>query len=227
MNTAIIVAAGIGTRLDPETPKQFIEIHGKPLIVYTLERFESCSAIDEIVAVVAEGEAERFRAMIEPYEISKLRQVVTGGRLRAESVANGLAAVDPATEIVAVHDGARPLVSTDEILRTVNAAREFGAACLVGSIPDTIKEVDGETIVGTLDRRQLRRALTPQAFKLEILKRAFEEAGSLEQATDECFLVEQLGERVEAVPGNSRNIKVTFPADLAVAEHFLGKEAAE
>ena len=223
MNTAIIVAAGEGTRLDPERPKQFIDIHGKPLIVHTIGRFESCPAVDEIIVVVAEGEVTGFNAMIEPYGFQKIKNIVAGGRLRAESVANGLAAVSADTEVVAVHDGARPLVTGDEIERTIAKAREKGAACLVGTIPDTIKEVDGDLVVGTLDRRQLRRALTPQAFRLDILKRAFDEAESLEQATDECFLVEQLGVPVEAVPGNSKNIKVTFPADLAVAEHYLGE----
>lgn len=224
MNTAIIVAAGSGIRFNSQIPKQFVEILGKPIIVHTLERFEACDAIDAIVAVIASGETGRFRRISEKYPISKLTQLVSGGATRAESVYNGLAAVDPRTEMVAVHDGARPLVSGDEISLTIAAAIETGAACLVAPVTDTIKEVSGDNIVGTLDRKNLRRALTPQVFRLEILRAAFAQGDLSPEVTDECYLVEKLGYDIAIVEGSPRNIKFTHPEDLNFAEMHLKNE---
>jgi len=224
MNTAIIAAAGQGTRLDPKRPKQFLELLGKPVIIHTLERFDSCSAIDQIVLVSAcdkRGEAE---ALIENFNIRKARSVVTGGETRAESVHKGLDAVDPATEIVAVHDGARPLVSVDEIMRTIDAASKSGAACLVSEVTDTIKEIDGQFVSRTVDRSRLRRALTPQAFRYEILKKAFDGADLTDTVTDECYLVEKLGVEIALVDGSARNIKITRVEDLILAEAFLTQQ---
>ncbi|MDQ3062065.1 MAG: 2-C-methyl-D-erythritol 4-phosphate cytidylyltransferase, partial [Acidobacteriota bacterium] len=129
------------------------------------------------------------------------------------------------TEIVAVHDGARPLVSSEEISRTIEQARETGAACLVAAVTDTIKEVRDGKIVATIDRKQLRRALTPQAFRFEILKLAFETADLSEATTDECFLVEKLGYEISVVEGSAQNIKITTQKDFALAEFFLNKIA--
>jgi 2-C-methyl-D-erythritol 4-phosphate cytidylyltransferase len=224
MNTAIIVAAGSGIRFNSPIPKQFVEILGKPIIVHTLERFDACDAIDAIIVVVASKETDRFGQISEKYPIGKLTQVVSGGATRAESVYNGLAAIDPSTELVAVHDGARPLVSVDEISMTVAAAVEVGAACLVVPVTDTIKEVSGENIVGTLDRKNLRRALTPQVFRLEILRAAFAQGDLSWEVTDECFLVEKLGYDIAIVEGSPRNIKFTHPEDLMFAEMHLRNE---
>ena len=128
----------------------------------------------------------------------------------------GLDAVGGA-DIVAVHDGARPFVTPDEIDRTVAKAIETGAACLVGRVTDTIKTISGDEISGTLDRDKLRRALTPQVFKKEVLQRAFELGDLSEAVTDECYLVEKLGHPIAFVEGSSRNIKITHPDDLAFA----------
>jgi 2-C-methyl-D-erythritol 4-phosphate cytidylyltransferase len=218
MNTAIIVAAGSGTRFGTETPKQFIEICGKPLLLHTLERFENCPIIDEIILVLSVEFVENFHAK----NISKLKKIVAGGKTRAESVLNGLKSVNPKTEIVAVHDGARPLVSSVEITQVIEKAKEKGSACLVAKVTDTIKEISntGE-ILQTIDRTKLRRALTPQAFKIEILKRAFAENEVGEIATDESYLVENLGVKVSIVEGSSKNIKVTTQEDLNFVEQFL------
>jgi len=220
VNTAIIVAAGSGTRFGSDIPKQFVAIAGKPLLVYTLEKFEACNEIDEIVLVLSADQISNFRS-----EISKLKKVVTGGTSRAESVQNGLAAVSEDTQIVAVHDGARPLVSVDEISRTVRKAAETGAACLVAQVSDTIKHVENGEIVRTVDRTKLRRALTPQAFKVEILKRAYEEFGADESATDECYLVEKLDVPISCVGGSSQNIKVTRSEDIRLVEAILSEKA--
>lgn len=224
MNTAIIVAAGSGQRFDPTKPKQFVTISGKPLIIHTIERFEACPAIDEIVLVLSESGRAEFEISNFRSEISKLKKIVAGGASRAESVRNGLAAVSDQCVVVAVHDGARPLVSVNEIMATVAKASETGAACLVGAVTDTIKTIRGDEIAGTLDRDKLRRALTPQAFKIEVLRSAFDLGEIDERVTDECYLVEKLGHPIAFVEGSSRNIKITRPEDIIVAEAIIGNE---
>ncbi len=222
MNTAIIVAAGKGTRFGTEKPKQFHDIGGKPLIIHTLQKFESCSAIDEIILVLSAAEIENFTRIAAKFQLKKLSKIVAGGKTRAASVLNGLKAIDAkAAEIVAVHDGARPLVSVEEIAQTVEKARETGAACLTGLVTDTIKEVKDGKIVRTIDRANLRRALTPQCFRYEILKRAFEASEIGEIVTDECFLAEKLGVEISIVEGSAKNIKITTPEDFLLAESLL------
>lgn len=221
MNTAIIVAAGSGSRFGAELPKQFVEILGKPLIIHTLEKFEACSEVDEIVLVLSENFIGEFQISDLRSEIPKLKKVVAGGSTRAESVKNGLDSVAAETRIVAVHDGARPLVSVLEITKTIEKAKEIGAACLVTAVTDTIKTIRGDEIVGTLDRDKLRRALTPQAFRVEVLRSAFDLGGIGEAATDECYLVEKLGHPIAFVEGSSQNIKITRPDDLVFAEAIL------
>ncbi len=217
--TAIIVAAGSGSRLDPETPKQFLILDGRPVLAHTLERFQSAPSIDSIVLVLATNRVAEFEQ-----KFDKVIKIVAGGPTRAASVLNGLNAVDSESAIVAVHDGARPFVSVDEIERTVASAKETGAACLVGSVTDTIKTIRGDEISGTLDRDKLRRALTPQVFRSELLRRAFELGGTGEAVTDECYLVEKLGHPIALVEGSSRNIKITHPEDLKLGEVFLQQD---
>lgn len=221
MNTAIIVAAGSGSRFDSEIPKQFVEILGKPLLVHTLERFEECSSIDRIVLVLASGESEKFKYFLDRFNLNKTTAVVAGGSTRSQSVRNGMRAVDPQTQIVAIHDGARPLVSVDEITRTIEAARKMGAACLVAAITDTIKEVEDGRVTGTLDRSKLRRALTPQAFRFQLLAEALDSAELDDAVTDESMLLERIGHKVAIVEGSSRNTKITHFEDLALAEACL------
>ncbi len=222
MNAAIIVAAGSGTRFGSPVPKQFLEILGKPLLIYTLEKFENCPAIDEIVLVLPAAEIENFQNIIEKFNVKKLSKILSGGETRSASVLNGLNSIDEKeAEIVAVHDGARPLVTVAEIAKTVEKARQTGAACLVTAVTDTIKKVTDGKIVDTIDRAKLRRALTPQCFRYEILKRAFAENEIGEVVTDECFLVEKLGYEIAAVEGSARNIKVTTPEDFVLAESLL------
>ena len=227
LNTAIIVAAGAGKRFGDERPKQFIELLGKPLIIHTIERFESCPAIDEIVLVAAEDRSEEFRELLAGQPFAKVRAIVPGGATRAQSVRSGLDSIDGETAwIVAVHDGARPLVTAREITQTVEAASLHGAACLVADLTDTIKEVDHGFITRTVPRAGLRRALTPQAFQYDILRKAFDDAELGEDVTDECCLVERTGIRIFCVEGSSRNIKITRPEDLKLAEMYLSEPPA-
>jgi 2-C-methyl-D-erythritol 4-phosphate cytidylyltransferase len=219
MNTAIIVAAGSGSRFASSVSKQFVQLRGKPLIFRTFEPFEACPAIDEIILVISEDGREQFVPLQGEHDLKKLRSIVTGANTRAGSVRMGLNAVDPSTaNIVAIHDGARPLVTVSEITRTVEMAKETGAACLVAEVTDTIKQVDGAKIVETIDRTRLRRALTPQAFRYDLIIKAFDGPGFDENATDESSVVERLGITVAAVEGSGRNIKITRPEDLALAE---------
>lgn len=222
MNTAIIVAGGSGSRFGGKTPKQFLEILGKPLIIHTLEKFQQCHEIDEIILVLPSNQTTNFLQIVNKFGITKLSKIVSGGTTRAESVSKGLNAFRPIkSEIIAVHDGARPLVTPEEISDCILKAKETGAAILVATVTDTIKQINGDKIVQTIDRNQLKRALTPQCFRYQILKRAFDNADLNESATDESYLVEKLGIEVSIVEGSPQNIKITTQADLKFAENLL------
>jgi 2-C-methyl-D-erythritol 4-phosphate cytidylyltransferase len=223
MNVAIIAAAGRGSRMAGDRPKQFLQLAGVPIIFHTLKPFEQCDSIHEVIVVLPAEESAGFLSLAGNYGLRKLSKVVPGGNTRAESVWRGLLSLRTATaEIVAVHDGVRPFVSVEEIGRTVSAAQSHGAAILVGPATDTIKEVRDEEVIKTLDRTALRHALTPQCFRYELLRRAYEHADVHDPAiTDDSLLIEQLGESVKIVEGNSRNIKITTQRDLEIAEAML------
>ena len=224
MNVAIVVAAGSGTRLSGNRPKQFLELGGVPIIIHALRQFERCHAINEIVTVLPAEETAGFLSQAKEFGLQKLSRVVAGGETRAQSVQRGLAVISEA-EIVAVHDGVRPFVTPAEIELVVEAAKASGAAVLVAPVADTIKEVEGERIIRTVPRNQLRRALTPQCFRLDVLRLAYEALDELEAAgveiTDESFLVERLGVEILTVEGSTRNIKITREEDLVLAEAIL------
>lgn len=222
MNSAIIVAAGTGKRFGTDVPKQFFPLAGKPMILHVLEKFESCDSIDRIILVLPENYLG-FLASIN-YRPIKRVSCTAGGKIRAESVFNGFKMLDSQSEIVVVHDGARPFVSVDEIAKVISVARERGAACLVAPINDTIKEVANDKILRTVDRRSLRRALTPQAFKFDILLKAFEMVPLDESITDESYLVELAGFEVSTVEGSQSNIKITTSDDLKLAELLILRE---
>lgn len=226
MNIAIIAAAGAGTRMASDRPKQFLQLAGRPVIFHTLKVFEECDSIDEVILVLPAAESAGFLSLAGKYGVRKLARVVPGGVTRADSVRRGLLAIRAATaEIVAVHDGVRPFVTVDEIDRTVAAAQADGAAILVAPVTDTIKEVRGASVLRTLDRGGLRRALTPQCFRYELLREAYEHADVNDPSlTDESALVEQLGRPVSIVEGSARNIKITTVEDLAIAEAILAAD---
>lgn len=224
MNTAIIVAAGTGSRFKSDIPKQFVEIVGKPIIIHTLERFDACELIDEIVLVLSSVGVETFESIAGDFRFRKPVRLIRGGSTRAGSVQNGLDAVGPETEIVAVHDGARPLVTESEICSVIEKAAETGAACLTAPVTDTIKRIEGGSIVDTLDRTRLRRALTPQAFRVSVLREAFEGTELNESATDECYLVERTGRDIAYIDGSPRNIKITTPDDIVIARMYLEQQ---
>ena len=226
MNIAIIAAAGAGTRMASDRPKQFLLLAGTPVIFHTLQVFELCDSIDEVVVVLPAAEAAGFLSLAGKFGVRKVARVVPGGATRADSVKRGLMSIRAATaEIVAVHDGVRPFVTVDEIDSTVAAARAHGAALLVAPVTDTIKQVADQSVLRTLDRGGLRRALTPQCFRYELLRRAFQDVDVNDRKfTDESALVERLGESVAIVEGSARNIKITTVEDLAIAEAMLAAD---
>ena len=220
MNVAIIVAAGAGRRMGGGRAKQFREISGIPIIIHTLRRFDECQSIAASVVVLPRDECEEFRALAERHGIRKHARAVAGGETRGESVLRGLQALaSDEVEIVAVHDGVRPFVRAEEIDRTVREAEVFGAAILAVPSTDTVKEVEGGRILRTLERAKLWRAQTPQCFRYDLLRRAYELASpdGLD-ATDDSALVERAGATVRVVEGGAHNIKITTPQDFALAE---------
>ena len=223
MNIAIIAAAGAGTRMASDRPKQFLLLAGTPVIIHTLKVFEQCESINEVIVVLPAAESAGFLSLAGKHGLRKVARVIPGGVTRAESVKRGLLAIRAATaEVVAVHDGVRPFVTVDEIDATVAAAHADGAAILVAPVTDTIKRIDDGRVVQTLDRGGLRRALTPQCFRYELLRQAYQAADVTDPAaTDESVLVEQLGHPISVIDGSARNIKITTVEDLAIAEAML------
>ena len=223
MNTAIIAAAGTGSRMASDRPKQFLQLAGTPIIFHTLVPFEECESVQEVIVVLPAEESAAFLTLAGKRGLRKLSRVVPGGTTRADSVKRGLMAVRAASAgIVAVHDGVRPFVTVEEIESVVKAAEIHGAAILVAPVTDTIKQVNGDTIVNTLERRDLRRALTPQCFRYELLREAYEHADVNDPSlTDESALVEKIGVPVTTIEGSSKNIKITTPQDLLIAEAFM------
>lgn len=225
MNVAIIAAGGRGARLGGKQAKQFRALGGTPIIVHTLRRFEHAASIGEVVIVLPPDEVASFVNLSTKYNLRKLARVVPGGDSRGESICKGLQTLRTATAgVVAIHDGVRPFVTAAEIDETVRKAEEVGAAVLAAPAVDTIKEIDKDFIVRTLRRENLRHALTPQCFRYDILRRAYEEArrdDGVAGATDDSALVEKLGVRVAVVNGDPRNIKITRPQDLVLAEQLL------
>ena len=221
MNTAIIAAAGTGVRMARDRPKQFLLLAGTPVIFHTLKPFEQCESIDEVILVLPAEESAGFLSLAAKFR--KVARVVPGGDTRADSVKRGLMAIRSATaRIVAVHDGVRPFVTVEEIDATVMAAQQHGAAILVAPVTETIKQVRDQRVVETLDRSGLCRALTPQCFRYELLRQAYQQADVNDPSlTDESALLEQLGIPVSMVEGSARNIKITTAEDLAIAEAFL------
>ena len=224
MNVAIVVAGGRGTRFGGHRPKQFLELNGAPVIVQTLRQFERAGEIQNVVVVLPAAQTAGFQSLIQKFDLKKVSRVVAGGETRSQSVRNGLETIDEA-DIVAVHDGVRPLVTPDEIDQVVRVANDKGAAILVAPVGDTLKQIEQDRVLRTVPRLNLRRALTPQCFRFAVLKRAYERLSEIEssgnEVTDDSFLVERLGVEIVALAGSARNIKITNQEDLAFAAALL------
>ncbi len=236
----IIPAAGLGTRMAP-TPvggkskkksspsKQFTELGGTPILIHTLRKFAAVEAVSEIWIALRENEIAGFRSQLESEvkDIKKKVELVVGGEHRQQSVENALNAVAAGPdEIVLVHDAVRPFVTPEIIKEVIEAAQKYGAAIAGLPAVDTVKQVertaDGALVKATIPRASIVMAQTPQGFRYSVIKKAFDEAsadGFL--GTDEASLVERSGHEVAVVMGSSRNIKITAPADMELAEFYL------
>ena len=225
---AIIAAAGFGRRMKADRPKQLLALNGTPIIIHTIRKFDVSSVIDYIIVTAPRDSVEEVRDLVKSAGFKKSVIVVEGGERRQDSVASGLNHLQSGTDIVAVHDGVRPFVSIDDIENAVRQAERTGAAVLGVPIGETVKQVEKDVIESTLTREHLVLAQTPQVFRTEILKEAFDRARKDEYyGTDESSLVERLGHPVAIVRGSERNIKITRPTDLTLARAFLEEEKAE
>lgn len=223
--TAIIVAAGKSKRLKDKVPKQFIEIEGKPLLCHTLEIFEKCDEIDEILLVVPEDWLTYCSTeVVDKYGFRKINKVIAGGEKRQDSVYKGLSAIPGDTSIVVIHDGVRPLVESSKIIESIKMCKECKAVILAVPVKETVKRIEDGSVVTTLNRERLWIAQTPQTFEYKTLLNAYEKAKSDGfVGTDDASLVERLGIEVKILESDYDNIKITTPEDLVLVEEYLRK----
>ncbi len=229
---AILPAAGLGTRMGAETPKQFLELDGTPIVFHSVRRIASCPLVTDIIVATRADVVASLEERIRGERYTQTVRVVRGGDSRQESVALALQEVSNDTEIVLVHDAVRPFVTPEQITRVIEEARRCQAAILGIPAMDTVKEVkraslpeDVALIIGTIPRERVVLAQTPQAFSTKLLKEAFARAqADGVTASDEAGLVERLGHDVHVVLGSERNIKITKPADMDLARFYLEQE---
>jgi 2-C-methyl-D-erythritol 4-phosphate cytidylyltransferase len=235
--TAILPAAGLGTRMGAETPKQFLELDGVPVLIFTLQRLAACPAITDFVIATRAEEVDSVAARIAQENLGRPVHVVRGGDTRQDSVASALAEVPPDADLILVHDAVRPLVTRDQIERVIAEALICGAAILGVPAMDTVKEVKRATpqggaadvalITATIPRERVVLAQTPQVFRASLLLEAFARARQDGvSASDEAGLVERLGRDVHVVAGSERNLKITRPGDMQLAAFYLREERA-
>lgn len=223
--SAVIVAAGNSKRMNDGVDKLAVELSGKPLLAWTISRFESTEIIDEIIVVTREDEVEKVKEMTKSEGFRKVSSIVKGGAFRQESTQNGLNATSNDSTVVLVHDGARPLVRTSDIKRIAESAEENGAALLALPSKESVKEVQDGRVTKTLPRESIWLAQTPQGFRKELLQKALsaaEKEGYI--GTDEASLVERIGEEVAVIEGHSSNIKVTISSDIGIVRSLLEGE---
>jgi 2-C-methyl-D-erythritol 4-phosphate cytidylyltransferase len=231
--TVILPAAGLGTRMGRSVPekagtsrKQFMLLDGSPILLHTIRKFAATPAVSEIVVALRGDDIDWVRELLSVEKFDKTVRLVEGGDSRQESVEHALATLDPATELVAVHDAVRPFIEPSVLEKVFAEAEESGAA-IVGIVPvDTVKQVHRNKIRQTIPRDRLILAQTPQVFRFDLLKSAFAKAREDNFAgTDESSLVERLDQvEVSVVPGSDRNLKITKPSDMDLARLFLAEE---
>jgi 2-C-methyl-D-erythritol 4-phosphate cytidylyltransferase len=221
---AVIPAAGVGKRMGTGINKPFLHIGNKPILAQTLLRFEYSTNVSEVYVVVSKSEEIRCREdIVKKYNLKKVTKIVIGGVERHDSVRNGLNAIESKCDIVMIHDGIRPFITTQLIDECISKTLQYNASVVATPIKETVKAIspDGE-IIETLDRNKLWLAQTPQTFKYDIIKRAYENASQNNICgTDDSSLVELLGVKVKIIVGSYENIKITTPEDLIIAEALL------
>lgn len=221
-NCAIIVAAGKSERFGGDLPKQFLPVADRPLLSWTIAAFEKADKVEKIVVVTSEEYLTYLtQNVIDPFKFIKVSKIVSGGVNRKESVMNGLNALPQNTNIVAIHDGVRALISSEDIDNVIEMAELNRAAIVAVPSSDTVKEVDDNSISNTLDRNRIWLAQTPQAFEFKLILEAHKNAQKSDCVTDDSLLVEKMGIKVKVVKPTTSNIKVTTPEDLAYVESVL------
>jgi len=222
--TAVITAAGKGTRMNSSINKQYMELGGIPVLARTIGVFQQCREVDEIIVVINEEDINFCRKdIVQKYGLTKVKALVSGGAERQNSVYKGLCAIEGCCGIVLIHDGARPFVTYENITDSISAAMEFGACGVGVKVKDTVKISDMEGFVSsTPDRSRLWSIQTPQSFAYDIIMKAHEEAIKNNYlGTDDMVLVEKLGIPVKILEGSYRNIKITTPEDLMIGRSIL------
>jgi 2-C-methyl-D-erythritol 4-phosphate cytidylyltransferase len=224
---AVVVAAGRGTRMGTTENKPYLQLAGRTVLAHTLDAFERCALVSSIVLVVTSGEQKRAAEIVGQEGFGKVTMIITGGAERQDSVYAGLTALT--TDGVLVHDAARPLVTPLQIEACCKAAEEYGASTLAVPVKDTIKVSDGNGfIIATPERRTLWSVQTPQAFwRLELMQAHRQAVEDGATATDDAMLLERLGRKISIVEGDYRNLKITTPEDLPIAELLLAKGHGE
>jgi 2-C-methyl-D-erythritol 4-phosphate cytidylyltransferase len=222
---AIIVAGGTGSRMNNPTPKQFMLLDGKPILMHTMAAFDACSLRPEIILVLNIHQHEEWEALCKTHHFDVPHQLIKGGEERFHSVKNGLKVIKGAA-VVAIHDAVRPLVSSDLITKSFQSAAENGNA--VAGIPptDSVRTLIDSGNTMAIDRNKLFLIQTPQTFKVEQLRKAYQQPFR-NAFTDDASVVERAGFQVHVIPGERENIKITFKEDLVIASLFLQKKASE
>ncbi|MCL2079343.1 MAG: 2-C-methyl-D-erythritol 4-phosphate cytidylyltransferase [Oscillospiraceae bacterium] len=220
--SVVIAAAGSSQRCKGED-KLFYEINAKPVLAYTIEAFQKCDSVNEIVVVTKENNLGKAADMCRRYGLTKVSKVITGGMTRTQSVYNGVCALSDKAKLIAIHDGARPCISGDIIVNTINKAAKFNAAVACVKVTSTLKIADGSMIIKkTVDRDGFVEVQTPQIFRAQIIKAALANVIKKSIAcTDDCGAVELLAVPIHITEGSGKNIKITTPEDLEIAEAFL------
>ncbi|MDO5036804.1 MAG: 2-C-methyl-D-erythritol 4-phosphate cytidylyltransferase [Tissierellia bacterium] len=223
--TLFVAAAGMGRRMNQAINKQFLLIQNKPILQHTLERFKDISSINHVLIIAREGEEDQVAKILAQADLPQATSIVTGGKERQDSIARGLEAMPPQTDLVLTHDGARPFVSREEVESIISASLAHGACCLMTPLKDTLKiSQDGKWVDYTPNRDNLFSVQTPQGFSKSILIRAYKQAYEENYyGTDDCSLVEKTGQRVHLVKGSYNNIKITTKEDLILAEAIAKK----
>lgn len=224
---AIIPGAGSGERMGAGRAKQFLELNGRPLLAFTLEKFQECQAVDSIIVVVPPMDMEFCKTeIIKRYGLSKVKKIVAGGERRQDSVRLGIEASEGEYELVLIHDGVRPFINAGLIEKVVAAAKEDRAVIMGLPAKETVKKIDGNNhVIKTLDRQDIYLIQTPQGFRYEDIMAAHRKAyaENWDEVTDDAFLIEKMGIPVRVVSGSEYNIKVTTPHDMELARLFLGR----
>lgn len=222
--SVIIPAAGTGSRMNTKINKQFILLNDKPVLAHTIEKFNNCKYVDEIILVLKQNEIDYCRKeIIHKYKYNKVVKIITGGKERQDSVYNGLLEVSNNKSIVLIHDGARPFITENDIINCIEGVIQYGCCVLGVPVKDTIKIVDDKrNVVDTPERKKLWAVQTPQSFYYNTILDAHKKAKKDNiVATDDSMLVERIGEKVHMIMGNYRNIKITTIEDLNLALSFL------